>query len=588
MELNNIGMSFLKGFFSSCLGAFVALVIFTFSIILFFVIGSSDTYIVKPKSVLQLKLSLPVKELELDDELAQLLPELSDNRTGLLQLKEIIRNAATDTNIEGIYLNVSEIPTGLASITEIRNALIDFKESGKWIIAYSDSYSESSYYLASVATQVFLNPYGTLEFNGLAIEVMHYKKLFDKLDIKPEVFKVGDFKSAVEPYLLERMSDENRLQLNAILSSLQEQMIQGVAAARDIPETRIKEIADKMLVRNAQQALEYGLVDSLYYDDQVKNSIREKLGVEKDKTISMVSYSDYKRSLGDAPTAASDQIAVIVADGEIMPGTSTPQTVGGSTIVNEVRKARINKKVKAIVLRVNSPGGSFQAADAMWRELMLAAEAKPVIASMSDYAASGGYYIAMACDTIVAQPTTITGSIGIFTILFDMSGFLENKIGITSDYVQTGEVGELFTFTRPLTPSEKSIWQTQTNELYDVFAGKAAANRNMSIEALKKIASGRVWTGEQAKENGLVDELGGFDKAVEIAAKAAGITGYQLRYYPEQKSLLQRLTQEAEQTVKTKSLKSELGDLYPWYVQWRKVQQHQGVQARMPFEMIIQ
>lgn len=580
-------MSFLKAFFSSCLGALVALVIFCLSIVLFFVLSSADTFVVKPKSVLQLKLMLPVAELVPEDGLADLLPELADNRTGLLALKEVIKHAGSDANIEGIYLNVTQVPAGFSSLTEIRNSILDFRKTGKWVVAYSDNFSEGAYYLASTANEVYLNPHGMVEFNGLSVEIMHYKKLFDKLEIKPEVFKVGDFKSAVEPYLLERMSDQNRLQLTSVIQSIHEEMLGSVAESRNVPLEKLRAAADQMLVRNAAQAVQVGLVDSLFYDDQVKDVMRKKLGLLKDKRISMVSYSDYKGVILPSETDSADQIAVIVADGNILPGSSNPGIVGSATIMQEVRRARLSDRVKAIVVRINSPGGSFQAADQMWRELRLAAQEKPVIASMSDYAASGGYYLAMACDTIVAQPTTITGSIGIFTVLFDLSGMLENKIGITSDVVKTGEVGDMVSFTRPLSTLEKEIWQRQTDEIYDVFVSKAADGRGMSIDELKKVASGRVWTGAQAKDNGLVDVLGGFEDAVRLAADAASVSNYSIRFYPQPKSFLERITEEVEQNVSTRSLKNELGELYPYYLRLKSIRQFEGVQARMPQELII-
>src|SRR6185295_2195423 len=301
-----------------------------------------------------------------------------------------------------------------------------------------------------------------LEFNGLVIEATFFKKMLDKLEIKPEVFRGGDVKSAVEPFLRDNMSDPNRLQLNSLINSIYGEMLARVSESRKIPKDKLKEISDKMLVRKASQALELGLVDSLYYEDQVKDEIRARLGIKKDKPITAVKYSQYKKSFSTYKDS-KNEIAVIVADGTILPGESDRGIVGGATISDAIRKARINEHVKAIVLRINSPGGAFQASDQMWREVLLASKQKPIIASMSDLAASGGYYLAMACDTIVAQPTTITGSIGIFSVLFDLSGFLGNKVGITSQEVKTGEIGNMMTVMRPLSETEKGIWQTKTD-----------------------------------------------------------------------------------------------------------------------------
>ena len=383
------------------------------------------------------------------------------------------------------------------------------------------------------------------------------------------------------------MSESNRLQLNSIISSIYGEMLSKVSESRKIPKDKIKEISDKMLVRKAQQAVQYGLVDSLFYEDQVKDELRGRLGLKKDKAITFVKYSNYKKSFS-IPSDSKNEIAVIVADGTILPGESDRDVVGGATISEAIRKARTNEKVKAIVLRINSPGGAFSASDQMWREVSLAAKQKPVIASMSNYAASGGYYLAMACDTIVAQPTTITGSIGIFSVLFDLSGFLGDKIGITSEEVKTGEIGALTTVMRPLTETEKDIWQKRTEEIYETFTNKAAEGRKMSQDDIKKIASGRVWTGNQAKDNGLVDILGGFDDAIKVAAEAAKIaTDYKLKYYPRQKTFLERWTGDAEQSARTMLLQNELGENYEWFRQWQRVKEYQGVQARMPWELKI-
>ncbi len=588
MSSNFNSMSFLKNFFASCLGALVAIILFFgLFIFVFSALSSSNEVTIADNSVLYLKLEVPIAELEVDDPITELFPGASEPAIGLLQLKQAIHHAKVDSKIKGIYLNLSFISAGIATVEEIRESLLDFRESGKWVVAYSDYYSEGAYYLASVADKVYLNPEGQLEFNGLAIEAMFFKKMLDKLEIKPQVFRVGDFKSAVEPFLRDNMSDENRLQLNSMINSIYGEMLQRVAESRKIPRDRLKDISDRMLVRNARLALENNLVDSLYYDDQVKGELRGRLGLKKDKSISFVKYSKYRKSFTTYKDS-KNEIAVIVADGEILPGQSDQGTVGAATIMEEVRRARVNDNVKAIVLRVNSPGGAAQASDQMWRELRLAAKEKPLIASMSDYAASGGYYLAMACDTIVAQSNTITGSIGVFAVLFDLSQFLDNKIGITSEEVKTGEIGELFTVTRSLNEIEKGIWQKQTEEIYETFTSKAAEGRSMTQDEIKKIASGRVWTGSQAKDNGLVDILGNFEDAIAVAAKAAKVgDDYKIKYYPRQKPLLEKLMGDVEETMEANTLQKELGAYYPWYQQWKKVKNHQGVQARMPIEFKV-
>ncbi len=581
-------MSFLKSFFASCLGTFVALGLLLLFVI--FLIGSfsqEKTVVIGDNSVLHLRLEMPISEMELDDPLADLFPAAAEQTLGLLRIKEVIRYAKTDSKIKGIYLNTSRLMTGIASLQELRDAIIDFRQSGKWVIAYADYYTEGAYYLATAADKIYMYPEGEVEFNGLATEVMFFKKMFDKLEINPQVFRVGDFKSAVEPYLRESLSDENKLQLNSMLGSIYGNMLQDIAEAREIPYEKLKEISDKMLVRDPQGAVSYGLIDSLFYDDKMKDVLRAKLNLDKDERVPLVRYSQYKRTVS-ADVSSRNEIAVIVADGEIMPGRSDNGVVGATTIMDLVRRARTNSQVKAIVLRVNSPGGVFQAGDMMWRELQLAAQVKPVIASMSDYAASGGYYLAMACDTIVARPTTITGSIGVFSVLFDLSPFLDHKIGITSEEVKTGEIGELITVTRTLTDVEKAIWQKQTDKVYETFTRKAAEGRGMSQDDIKKIASGRVWTGSQAKDNGLADVIGGFDDAVQIAADKAGIgSDYRLRYYPQPKPLLERFMGNVEDEVRTAMIRREMGEHYGWYKEWEKVKSYQGVQTRMPIEFTV-
>ncbi|HET9055123.1 MAG TPA: signal peptide peptidase SppA, partial [Cyclobacteriaceae bacterium] len=384
--------------------------------------------------------------------------------------KQAIKNAKTDPKIKGIYLNVSYPITGFATLEEIRQSLLDFREEGKWVIAYSDAMSEGAYYLASAADKIYLNPEGEVEFNGLALEVTFFKKMFDKLEIKPEIFRVGEFKSAVEPFMLEKMSPANKLQLTEMANSIYDYMIGRIAEARGIEKNKLRAISDNMLVRNAKLSVAHGLVDSLLYYDQLLNEFRNRLDLGESAKIKFIKYNKYRKSYSEEKSSASsNEVAVIVADGTILPGNDDQGVIGGDAFAAEIRRARENDRVKAIVIRVNSPGGSFVASDIMWREVTLAAETKPVIASMSDYAASGGYYLAMACDTIVAQPHTITGSIGIFSVLFDASGLLGNKLGITFDDVKTGEYGDMVTISRPLTTAEKNVWQTRTEEIYETF-----------------------------------------------------------------------------------------------------------------------
>jgi len=590
-------MNFFKTFLASCLGSLVALIalffimfMLTVGIVAGLTGGAEEQVIVSDKSVLHLDLDVQITEQQAENPFAGLpFPGAEPASVGVLPLKQAIEKAKADPKIEGIFLNVTYPMTGFATLEEIRQSILDFRESGKWVIAYADAMSEGAYYLASAADKVYLNPEGDMEFNGLAVEVTFFKKMFDKLEIKPEIFRVGQFKSAVEPFMLEKMSPENKLQLTQMINSIYDYVLTRVSDSRGIEKSKLKEISDKMLVRNAKLSVEHGLVDSLLYYDQVLAELRGRLNLKEDGKVKFIKYNKYRKSYSETGGTSSNEVAVIVADGTIMMGTGDQGVIGGDAFAAEIRKARENDKIKAIVIRINSPGGSFVASDMMWREVKLATEKKPVIASMSDYAASGGYYLAMACDTIVAQPHTITGSIGIFSVLFDASGLLNNKLGITFDGVKTGEYGDMVTISRPLTDAEKNVWQTRTEEIYDTFTRKAAEGRGISQDEIKQVASGRVWTGTQAKEKRLVDVLGSYNDAIEIAAKAAGVANdYKVRVYPKQKPFFEEFMEGIEENSRVSAIKEELGSNYIYYQYWQEVKKCNGVQARMPFELIIQ
>lgn len=582
-------MGFWKSFFATVLALIVFSVLSFFLFIgLISALSSEQEVVLADNSVLRINLDAQIMEQQVDNPFEGL-PVLGTEvaSVGLIELKDAIRHAKDDPKIKGIYLTVSYPMTGFATLEEIRQSLIDFKSSGKWVVTYNDAMSEGAYYVASASDKVYLNPIGDVEWNGLAIEVSFFKRMFEKLEIKPEVFRVGDFKSAVEPFMLDRMSNENRLQLTETINSIYDYMVEQVAVSRNMPAARLKEISTKMLVRNASQAVQFGLVDSLLYEDELTAELKGRLAISESDDIEFVKLHKYRKSYSSY-SSSKNEVAVIVGDGEIMPGRGDENTIGGDKFAAEVRKASENKKIKAIVIRINSPGGSFQASDIMWREITLAAKVKPVIASMGDYAASGGYYMAMGCDTIVAQPHTITGSIGIFSVLFDASGLMSNKLGISSEEIKTGEFGEMITVTRSLTDAEKSVWQRKTEEGYEVFTSKAAEGRNMPVEELKKVASGRVWTGSQAKERGLVDVLGGLNDAIAIAAESAGVANdYKVKFYPRKQPFFTELMTQLEENAKVNTMKQEMGTYYPLYQQWQHVQHYQGMQARLPFELSI-
>lgn len=588
-------MSFGKAFFSSCLGALTALIVFCVLGFIFFsmLIGglaAEEKVVVLDNSVLHLRLDAQFSELQKEDPL-QGLPVVGQDvpHIGLLELKESIAHAKDDNKIAGIFVEVTYPMTGFATLEEIRQSLLDFRESGKWVVAYNEVMSEGAYYVASAANQIYLNPEGEIEFNGLTAQVGFFKKLLDKLEVRPQVFRVGQFKSAVEPFLLEKMSPENELQLTEMINSMYDYMVKRISETRNIPEEKLREMADKMQVRNAMAAVDAGLVDSLFYKDEFESNLKQRLGLGEDEKVRMIKYSKYRKSFSGS-TASRNEIAVIVAEGAIIPGTSddSQQVIAAETFTEEIKKARKDDDIKAIVLRVNSPGGEVRSSDMIWREIELARAVKPVIASMSDYAASGGYYIAMGCDTIVAQPHTLTGSIGIFGIIFDMSGFLGDKLGITFDEVRTGEFGDTYTVTRPLTTVEKSYIQKTLEDFYETFTRKAAEGRGVTVDEIEMVASGRVWTGAQALDHNLVDVLGGFDDAVRIAAEKAGIADdYRVRYFPVQKPFLQRLINTLEENATADRIRTELGEMKTYYDQVKKVQTYHGAQARMPFELQI-
>lgn len=589
-------MTFGRAFFSSCLGALAAMAVFFFFTIL--VIGSmiaglseDKQTVLEDNSVLHLELDAQINEMQQENPLAGLpLPGGDVRKIGLLQLKQAIDHAREDDKIRGIFLEVSQPMAGFSSLEEIRQSLLQFRESGKWVIAYNTMMSEGAYYLSSAADKVYLYPEGEMEFNGLTVTVGFYKKLLDKLEIHPQIFRVGEFKSAVEPFLREEMSEENRIQLSALANDIYGYMLTEISETRGIEKQKLEEISDQMLVRNANDAVALGLVDSLLYRDQFMTKVKDRLGLDEDKDVKFVRYNDYRKSFSTYKSS-DNEIAVIVADGTIMPGdgNQNDQVIGATKFMEEIRKARKDDGIKAIVLRVNSPGGEFKASDMLWRELKLATEAKPVIASMSDYAASGGYYLSMVCDTIVAQPQTITGSIGIFGIMLDMSDFFGDKLGITFDEVRTGEYGDTYTVTRPLTEAEKKIIQTNLDEYYDTFTRKAAEGRDVEQKAIEAVASGRVWTGQQALEHKLVDVLGGFDDAVKIAAETAGVADdYKVRFYPQPQDFIQELLTNLQENAEAKAIRAELGELHYWYKHVQKIKEYQGAQARMPFELTFQ
>ncbi len=582
-------MDFIKHVLAVLVGLifFAVVSFFGLFILIGFLAVSSDTQVaIEDNSVLLLKLKGEIHEQVPDDPFTQMFnDELLP--LGLLTTVKAINEAKEDNRIKGLFISTGLFRGGYATLRELREAIINFKTSGKFVYAYGEFMSEGAYYLASVADEIYLHPESSIEFNGLSANVSFFKGAFDKLGIEPQIFRVGEFKSAIEPFIRKDLSPENKLQLEEWLASLNEQLVTEIAIARNMDKEEVLEIANSMLVTNALKAKEYKLISDLMYSDQVQAKINQSLGTEVDDRINFITTDDYYKNWHMSADLPRDRIAVVVAEGEILGGDGTNYQVGSKKFASTIRKLRNDNRVKAMVIRINSPGGGMLASDVIWREIALATEKMPVIASMSDYATSGGYYLAMPCDTIVSHPTTLTGSIGVFGMLFNFGPLLNDKLGITHDVVRTGEYSDIFTVTRSLNEQEREIIQREVEKSYSTFIEKAAQGRNVKPESIAEVASGRIWSGAMALDNGLVDVLGNFNDAVDIAARSAGLEEYQVAYYPEQKNFLEELLDDFGSQVKARIFGDEFHLFYPYTGLIKKVKSYQGIQARLPFEFEI-
>ena len=585
-------------FLRNVLATLVGLILF-FGL-LFLILGiiassSEDQIVVAENSVLKIDLDQrPIVERQ-ENEFSLDIPGISGtNNTpvGVVEIKQAIQAAKEDDNIQGIYLTPGIVIGGWAALREIRHELIDFKAADKFIVAFNgQAMTEQAYYLSAVADENYLFPEGFIEFNGLASQTVFLKELLEKIGVEPRVFRVGKFKGAVEPLTRTDLSEENRAQIESFLNSIYNTYLTDLAEVEgDLSAQELRDIADSMRVYLPAQAVEYGMVDALAYDDEVNDKLKQRLNLEEeDDEVEFISLDEYQEVIADDTEYSKNRVAVIVAEGEIREGKSSDGVIGGDTVGEELRKAREDDNVKAVVLRINSPGGSGTASEKIWREVELMKEEKPIIASMSTYAASGGYYMAMGCDTIVAQPNTITGSIGVFSVAFGTQE-LFNKLGLSVDVVKTGALADILYPTEPITPAEERIIQNSVEQFYETFVTKAAQGRGMSVENIKEIASGRVWTGAEAKERNLVDVLGNLDDAIAIAVNRAGLEDddYRVKYYPEKKPLIDQILKEFNLEANTYRMKRELGPLYPYVQQIQSLQYMQGLQARLPFTIEIQ
>lgn len=593
--------SFLKYTLATIVGVLlVNIIMFFFFFIFISAIAafSEKTVDVKDNSILTIKLNGEILDRTSDNPLDNIdLFSLTPKKNiGMNKILSSIRNAATDSRIKGIYLDLTEIQGNfgaLAFTEEIRNALLKFKESGKFIYSYSNlGYSQKSYYLATVADKIFVNPETPLLLSGMSSSISFYKKTLEKLGIQPEVVKVGKFKSAVEPFIADEMSDANREQVKKYLDSSWGSITKAIAESRNIPVDSINALTNRFNIYTTEQFKDWGYFDGIAYEDEMLAILKEKCNTDTTLKLNQILLTDYQNVPASNQEYAKEKIAVVYAQGEI--GMEQSANTIGPELAKTIRKVRQDNKIKAIVLRVNSPGGSALTSDIIWREVELAAKTKPLIVSMGNVAASGGYYISCAADTIVAEPTTLTGSIGIFGMFFSGEKLIKDKIGINTNTVKTNEHSDfggsyplpLPISSRPLTTYERNVLQNYVNQGYETFLSRVIAGRGLSHDELHAIAQGRVWTGEDAQKIGLVDVLGGLEDAIQIAARNAGVDKYNIVEYPTIKNPIEELFTQLTGSVKARIMKEELGAFYSTWEQLKNVIHHQGLIARIPYDMV--
>lgn len=582
---------FIKFTFASLVGVVLAGIIFTILGLVTMVgmVASSDTETtVKENSIFVLDLNGTLSERVQENPFQQLMGE-DFNAYGLDDILTSIEKAKEHENIKGIYLQAGMMEASCASLEEIRNALKSFKESGKFIVAYGDNYTQGMYYLASVADKVIVNPQGTIAWQGLMSQTIFFKDLLKKIGMEMEIFKVGTYKSAVEPFIATEMSDANREQIIAFLDSTWKRLLEDISASRGISEDDLNKCADDfMMLSPAETYITNGLADTLLYKDGVLDYLKMMSGRETDESLRTLSLEDMKNVKRNVPLDKSGNIiAVYYAYGEIDSSTSTEEGINSEKVIKDLRQLREDETIKAVVLRVNSPGGSAYGSEQIWREVVLLKEKKPVIVSMGDYAASGGYYISCAADYIIADPTTLTGSIGIFGMFPMAEDLLTDKLGLHFETVKTNRYADMGDMTRPFNDAERAALQKYINNGYKLFVQRCADGRGMSTEAIEKIAEGRVWTGSTAKELGLVDELGGLDKALEIAVQKAEVDTYSIIRYPSQDGFFSSLLNKGKNDYINGKIKEVLGESYNYLQFIENLKAQDRIQARMPFDLRI-
>ena len=580
-------MNFFKTFLASLLAFFAANFVWFFLFLIIVggvaALAGASTTIVEPKSVLKIDLAESIVDQPVNDPLAGFDPMSMNVQKSVsnLQVMRAIEAAAQDENIEGIYINLTGAGTASAALLEeVRGYLTSFKESEKFVIAYGETYSQGGYYLASVADSIYLNPVGEMEWRGLAAQVMFYKGLLDKLGVEPQVFRHGTFKSAIEPYILDRMSPANRTQMETYINSIWGTIVEDVAEERNISIDTLNIYANELSAMMAEDALQARMVDGLKYEDEVEDIMREKLELDADEDIQFVSLGEYIAANPYTPTYSDNKIEVIYAEGQIVQGNSEKGTLGSTTLADQLAEARMDEEVKAVVLRVNSPGGSALASEVMWREMELLRQQKPVIVSMGDYAASGGYYISAPADAIVADATTLTGSIGVFGLMFNAEKALKNKLGVTVDVAKSNPSADMGMPFRAVTTKERDHIMRGIEEVYTTFVNHVADGRNMTFDSVDAIGQGRVWTGNDGKRIGLVDQIGGLQYAIGVAAdKAECSDDFMVRESLGEQTGLAALLNSLNMHISERKLRKEFGVLYDDYRSLRALIDNEGVQA---------
>ncbi len=588
----------MKNFLSSLLATIVGVLLISIIMILVFVgiiaaSTSKEAPDVKENSLLLAKFSAPISDRADDNPFTKLMSgsPYGDNPMGLDQILKDLDKAEKDENIKGILLNLRGVSARMATLSEVRDALLDFKKSGKFIYAYADAYTQKSYYLASVADSIFMTPEGGFLFLGMSAEIMFYKKALEKIGVEMQVIRHGSYKGAVEPFLRQDLSDENREQIESYMGAIWDKYMSDVSESRNIPVEKLHTFVDELAAIDNKKLKETGLIDGLIYYDEMLSLIKKKMGVEEKEDLEAISLKKYKDvQTKEKKEYSRDKVAVIYAMGSVVDGEAGEGSIGSARIARAIRKARRDESVKAIVFRINSGGGSALASDVIHQEVKLAAEVKPVVASMGDVAASGGYYIAAPADTILASPNTITGSIGVFGLFPNIEVLLNDKIGISTDVVKTNKHSDVMSIKNPLDPAERAYIQRMVDDTYNTFVNVVAEGRSKSYEEIDAIGGGRVWAGANALELGLIDMFGGLEKSIEVAAEMAGLENYRVQSLPKlddpMTAIMKQLTGGAAVRAE-RILRNELGDQYIHYKKIQEIKNMHGIQMIMPFEFEV-